>query len=264
VSNPFQYRSLPSGTPPSGGDSDAPGEHSWTAPHGVPAREQRPVPEPGQVHSGNASGAFAGVTIEEDRPARLTRSSAGVPGSVIAAIVVAIVVAAGGIGVGRIWAEVVPRVTLIKVEGGFVYADSEPEQPIAADGWFAILAVAAGLLFAVLAWVLLSRYRGVAVLLGLVVGSLIGAWLAYRVGHDVGLAEYRRLRGPAAVGTRLEAPLGLRITDLREQITTVWRPTGVAAIQALAAAFAYTAFAGFSTHGSLRGPDPAPHHQPYP
>ena len=255
VSNPFHYRALPSSTPPSDGESDDPPWAS-TSPRNPP-REPRPVPEPGQVHSGNASGAFPGIAIGADTAVWRNRGGS-VRGSVIAALFVALAVAGSGIGIGKIWAELAPRVMLIKVEGGLVYAESEPEQPIAADGWFAILAVGAGLLFAVLAWILLSRYRGVAILLGLVLGSLAAAWLAYRFGHDVGLAEFRRLRDSAAVGTRLKAPLALRITDLREQVTKAWRPTGVAAIQALTAAFFYTAFAGFSGYGSLRGPDQVP------
>jgi len=172
-------------------------------------------------------------------------------------VLVTLVVAASGFALGWLWTTLSPRVALIKVEGGFVYADAEPEQALAADGWFLLLGLGAGLLFALLAW-LLRAHRGPAMLFALAVGSLGAAWIAWWFGIHIGLAELNAARDAAPIGARLQAPLGLRITDLDRH--SAWQPllTGVVAVQALAAVFCYTAFAGFSRYPSLRGPDPTP------
>jgi hypothetical protein len=178
-------------------------------------------------------------------------------GSMTAALAVAVLVALAGAGIGWLWAELAPRIAVIKAEQGFLYADSEPEQAVAGDGWFAILGAVAGLLFAVLAWYLLRRYRGPAILVGLTLGSLVGAVLAWWVGYKIGLAQFDQARQVAAMGARLNAPLGLRITDLNKDHLWTPLPSGVAAIQALVAAAVYTIFAGFSAYQDLRG-DPLP------
>jgi hypothetical protein len=173
--------------------------------------------------------------------------------SMTAALAVAVLVAVAGAGIGWLWAALAPRIAVIKAEQGFLYADSEPEQAVAGDGWFAILGAVAGLLFAVLAWYLLRRYRGPAILVGLTLGSLVGAVLAWWVGYKIGLAQFDQARGVAAIGARLNAPLGLRITDLNKDHLWTPMPSGVAAIQALVAAAVYTIFAGFSAYQDLRG-----------
>lgn len=178
--------------------------------------------------------------------------------SVRAALLLGTVVAAFGPAVGWLWANLAPRVAVIKTDQGFVYADAEPEQAVAADGWFAILGLAAGVALALLAWVLLRRHRGIAVMVGLTLGSLGGALLAWWIGHKIGLAQFEGVRDSAAVGTRLDAPLGLRITDLDTDRLWPPAPTGVAAVQALIAAFVYTGLAGFSPYPDLHKPEPRP------
>lgn len=171
---------------------------------------------------------------------------------VIAAVVVAIVVAAAGLGVGLLWARFAPRIAVIRVAQGFVYADAEPEQAIAADGWFIFLSLGIGLTVAVLAWVLLRRYRGIAVMVGLVVGSLAGAWLAWWLGVRLGISQFDAARASAPIGARIDAPLTLRLTDLDRH--AYWPPkiTGVIAAQALMAVVTYTTLAGFSSESNLR------------
>ncbi len=180
-------------------------------------------------------------------------------GSGFAAVLVAVIVAGVGLAVGWIWAAVAPRVAVIKTANGFAYADPEPEQAVAADGWFAIVGLAAGIVLAVGVWMLLRRHRGVAVMVGLAIGSLVGASLAWWVGYKIGFAQFEQVRDSAAVGARVDAPLGLRITDLDKDSWWPPKPTGVAAVQALAATFVYTMLAGFSSYASLRGPDQPPH-----
>jgi hypothetical protein len=179
------------------------------------------------------------------------------PGALRSALVMiatAVVVAALGAPLGWLWSVLAPRVGYIKTDGGFLYADSEPEQAMAADGWFLIIGAAAGLVLAVLVWVALRRYRGVAMLAALTVGSLGGAMLAWWLGHRIGMSQFNQANAAAVNGDRIDGPLGLRITNLTAR--QGWKPllTGVAAGQALVAALVYTCLAGFSVYDNLRGP----------
>lgn len=162
-----------------------------------------------------------------------------------------VIIAALGAVVGWIWAEVAPRIRAIRTEGGFAYADPSPEQAVAADGWFAILGLSAGLVAGLLAWMLLRRHRGVGVLVAVTAGSLAAAYLAWWVGYTIGEAEFERVRD-AAIGSQVDGPLGLGMTDLDQDVW--WRPyvTGVAAAQALMAALVYTMLAAFSSRPDLR------------
>ena len=173
-------------------------------------------------------------------------------GTLISSVVLGLVVAAAGPGIGALWAQFAPRVAVIKVAQGFVYADAEPEQAIGADAWFAFLGLGVGVVLTVLAWLVLRRYRGVAMIIGLVAGSLVAAWLAWWLGIRLGRSEFDALRATAAVGTRLDAPLVLRLTDLDRGALWPPKPTGVIAAQALAAAITYTVLAGFSVYPGLR------------
>lgn len=192
-------------------------------------------------------------------PADHVRAEAGPGRTLLVAVVVAAVVAATGLFTGWLWATVSPRLAVVKGgDGSFYYADAEPEQAVAADGWFLIIGIVAGIVFAVLAWALLRRYRGSLVLVALVVGALGAAWLAWWWGVRLGHAEFVAARAAAQVGARVDAPLTLRITDLDR--ADPWRPvlTGVVAVPALATAFTYACLAGWSRFASLRGPDPMP------
>jgi hypothetical protein len=175
-------------------------------------------------------------------------------GTLVAAVISGLVVAAAGLGIGLLWAHVAPRVGVIKVPQGFVYADAEPEQAIGADAWFAFLGLGAGLVFTVLSWIVLRRFRGVALMIGLVLGSLVGAWLAWWLGIRIALSDFEAIRDTVAVNTRVNAPLVLRMTDLDRHALWPPKPTGVVAAQALAAAITYTVLAGFSVRPSLRPP----------
>lgn len=175
----------------------------------------------------------------------------------VVGLAVGLCVAALGALIGWLWAEYAPRVHAIRTEAGFAYADPAPEEAIGADGWFALLGVGAGVVVAVLAWTLLARYRGVGVLVGVTLGSLAAGYVAWWVGHTITAAELETLRG-VAVGTEVEPPPSLRITDLDGDAW--WRPmvTGVAAAQALMAALVYTLLAAFAAHPDLRGGEEEP------
>jgi hypothetical protein len=173
------------------------------------------------------------------------------------AFATAVAVAALGAPLGWLWTVVAPRVGYIRVDGGYVYADPEPKQAIAGDGWFLIIGVSAGLILAVAAWLVLRRYRGVAILLALTIGSLAGAMLAWWLGHKIGLDQFHQASTGLRIGDRINGPLGLRITDLDPHQGWIPKITGVAAGQAMVAALVYTCLAGFSVYEDLRGhPEP--------
>jgi hypothetical protein len=176
---------------------------------------------------------------------------------------VAVVVALTGLPLGWLWAELSPRVAAIRTENGLAYADPAPEQAVAADGWFMILGGVAGVIVAVLAWVLVRRHRGVGVLIALTIGSLGAAYIAWLVGSAIGQAEFEQFAG-VAVGTPVQAPLRLRVTGLHED--TWWRPllTGVAAAQPLVAVVTYTTLAAFSARPGLRPDERTPPIVAYP
>jgi hypothetical protein len=167
-----------------------------------------------------------------------------------------VAIVALGAPLGWLWSVVAPRLEVIKVEQGFLYAQTEPEQPIAADGWFAIIGAATGLVLALLAWWLLRRHRGAVVMAALLVGSLGAAMLAWWVGHKIGYSQFMTASAAAGVGDHLNAPLGLAMTHLGPQ--RGWRlfPTGVGAVQALIAVFTYASLAGFSSWPDLRSAPP--------
>jgi hypothetical protein len=188
-------------------------------------------------------------------PRLVAVARAAAPAAAVAAIISVL-----GLGIGLLWRAVSPQVLVANgygygyepYEPGFGYAQPYPEEPVAADGWFAFLGAGAGLAFAVLAWVLLRRHRGVAMLVGLVVGSLIGAWVAWYLGVRLEYAAFEEAAAVTQLGDRLDGPLRLASTDVDR--LDLWPPklTGVVLIQALAAAITYNVLAGFSSDPQLR------------
>ena len=201
--------------------------------------------------SGLAGGAVPVVTAEPPRGRR----------TVLVPLLVALSTVALGVGVGLLWRVLAPRMPVRKLEQGFAYLEAQPEQPVAADGWFAFLGLAAGVLAALVAWFALRHRRGALVMAGLVLGSLVGGWLGWWLGVRLEFAAFEAVAASTPVGGRLEAPLSLGITQLNrehswpvevdsEGIRLV--ANGVVIIQALAAAFVYTALAGFAADPDLR------------
>jgi hypothetical protein len=157
-----------------------------------------------------------------------------------------------GLAVGAIWWAVAPRIEAIQTERGPVYADNQLEKPVAADGSFLFVGLGAGVVLALLAWLLLRRHRGVVVLVGLVAGSLVSAWVAWRFGIWLDKSRFEQALAAAPVGGHLQGPLSLRTTGL--VASDLWPPklTGVVAAQPLAAAIVYTMLAGFAADPQLR------------
>jgi hypothetical protein len=163
--------------------------------------------------------------------------------------VLVLAVAAIGPVLGLVWAAVAPEVPLTMREGGPVFTSLQPEEFIAADGWFVLLGTAFGVLATVAVWLAGRRVRGPAGMLAVTVGTVAAAVLAWWVGRQIGLAAYEQAQQVAAVGAGLERPNDLRIAQARW-----WPPavSGVLLVPALAAAVTYTLMAAWSRFSSLR------------
>ncbi|MBQ1027626.1 DUF2567 domain-containing protein [Micromonospora sp. C95] len=177
----------------------------------------------------------------------------------VAALGVATVLVLGLLGapLGWLWAAVAPDTPVVKSGDGAVYGQAQPEQPIAADGWFSLLGLAFGVLTALAVWFLLRRHRGPVGLVVGAVGALAAALVAWQVGRRVGLAGYQRLLDTAPEGTRFSKPAELRAGGIELFLGVLPVPYGNVLLPAFAAAVTYTLLAGWSRWPSLR-PEPEP------
>ncbi len=126
------------------------------------------------------------------------------------AAVTAVVVAVSGVLLGLVWMWLAPRVPLIS-DGEAVYLkDTEGEQAIGVDGTFTLLALAFGVLSGVIVF-LLHRRGGIPLVVGLAVGGLLGALLAWRAGIWLGpetdVVAHAKSAGKGVV---FDAPLELK------------------------------------------------------
>ncbi|MEU4654186.1 AAA family ATPase [Streptomyces sp. NPDC023723] len=171
-----------------------PHEHSSASHQGQPAPAGAHLTHPGY-----------GAPVEPDGP--------GLKAEVRQAAVITVVVAVSGALLGVLWWWLAPSVPLVGdvVDKSWVVylKDSEGEQAAGVDGTFTLLALAFGLVSALVVF-LLRRRGGVPLVVALGVGGLLGALLAWRVGVWLGptqdvLAHARE----AGKGETFSAPLKL-------------------------------------------------------
>jgi hypothetical protein len=177
-----------------------------------------------------------------------------------ALLMLGIVVAVTALGApfGLLWTAFTPDVPVVVTARGPVYGVAQPEQLIAADGWFAILALPVGLVAAVGVWLLARAARGAVGLFGVTLGAVGTGLLAWWVGRQIGLADYESTVAAAEAGARLDQPPDLAVVELGW-----WPPRvlGVLLVPALAAAATYTMLAAWSRFPDLR-PEPEPEDHP--
>ncbi|MFV2101095.1 DUF2567 domain-containing protein [Micromonospora sp. LOL_024] len=171
--------------------------------------------------------------------------------------VTVLVLAVLGAPLGLLWAALAPATPVIKSGDGAVYGQPQPEQPVAADGWFSLLGLAFGVLAGLVVWFVLRRRRGPVGLFAVVVGGLATGVVAWQVGRRIGLAGYQRLLETAPDGTPLTKPAGLRAGGVELFLGVLPVPYGNLLLPAFGAAAAYTLLAGWSRWPSLR-PEPEP------
>jgi hypothetical protein len=188
------------------------------------AAEPEPAPEP----------------VPAPRPGRSWRRT------VVVAVLAGLVVAAAGAPLGVLWHFVAPTVPVIDAgTGGFVVNDPSPEEYIAADGWFTLIGFAFGLVAAAVAWLVLRRQRGPGLLLGVTLGALAAAPLAWFTGRLIGLSAYEHWKDVAAAGGTYQAP-----PDLHAK--------GALLVPAFAAVIVLTLLAGWSNDPDLERPGAKP------
>jgi hypothetical protein len=176
----------------------------------------------------------------EPRPSRSWRRTA------VVAVLAGLVVAVAGAPLGVLWHFVAPTVPVLDAgSGGFVVNDPSPEEYIAADGWFTLIGFAFGLVAAVVAWLVLRRHRGPGLLLGVTLGALAAATLAWFTGRLIGLSAYEHWKAVASSGGTYQAP-----PDLHAK--------GALLVPAFAAVIVLTLLAGWSNDPDLERPGAKP------
>jgi hypothetical protein len=218
---------VPAGTPAAAPGADP---FAWAG----PGAEHRP-----------ATVAGSAVTA---RPARGIRRTAALT------LGIAILLTVLGAPLGLLWAVVAPDTPVLKTAEGAIYATPQPEQPIAADGWFSLLGLGFGVLTAIALWFLLRRRRGPVGLLAGTLGGLGAAVVAWQFGRRIGLSTYQRLLETAPDGQAFTKPADLRAGGLDWLVV----PHGNLLLPAFGAAVTYTLLAGWSRWPSLR-PEPEPY-----
>ncbi|QLQ37007.1 DUF2567 domain-containing protein [Micromonospora robiginosa] len=189
-------------------------------------------------------------------PGATTVARRGDGRAVVVALGVTALLTALGVPLGLLWAWLAPGTPVRQTPDGAVYAVPQPEQPIAADGWFSLLALGFGVLSAIALWVLLRRRRGPAGLLAVTLGGLGAAVVAWQVGRRIGLATFQRLLDTAPPGTDFTKPADLRAGGV-DWFGPLPLPHGNLLLAAFGAAVTYTLLAGWSRWPSLR-PEPEP------
>ena len=135
-----------------------------------------------------------------------------------------------GAPLGLLWSGVAPHAHVTVVAGQEPYiSDVTTEVFIAGDGWFVGLTLLAGVVCGVLAW-LAARRSGPFVVVGLVAGGLIAAYVASRVGVRIGQDELRDALRSGQQGTYVG-----NIALQAEAALVVWPLGAVAAFAALVA-----------------------------
>lgn len=114
---------------------------------------------------------------------------------------------ATGLPLGLVWWLVTPLARLEKRGDGVFAVGLREEAAVAADGWFAVSAVVAGAVTAVLVAIMVRRR--LAGLAGLAVGGVLGSVLAWRFGALLGPPSVEASAAAVRVGTRFDAPLDL-------------------------------------------------------
>ncbi|MEV4827637.1 DUF2567 domain-containing protein [Micromonospora sp. NPDC049257] len=232
--------------------ADAPAGVAPT-PHTVPTGA--PADGPPTVSGYDPGGSYlpwpppsGGPTQPGEQRPRHTRA-------VAASLVLGLTLLGGPLGL--LWAALAPDTPVLKTAEGAVYAQPQPEQPIAADGWFSLLGLGFGVLAAIAVWTLLRRRRGPVNLVALTVGALGTALVAWQLGRRIGLDGYQRLLATAPAGTPFDKPADLRAGGIERVLGVLPLPYGNLLLPAFAAAVTYTLLAGWSRWPSLR-PEPEP------
>ncbi|MFF9041273.1 DUF2567 domain-containing protein [Streptomyces sp. NPDC014892] len=134
----------------------------------------------------------------------------GLRTEVIEAAVVTVVMALlGGALLGVLWWWLAPHVPLVSDGSAVYFKDTEGEQAVGVDGTFTLLALGAGALSGLVVF-LLRRRGGVPLTVALLIGGLLGAVVAWRLGVWLGPGTDVAARAKeVGQGVTFSAPLKL-------------------------------------------------------
>ena len=142
------------------------------------------------------------------------RGRLGMAGQVRVCAVATLIIAILGIPAGLLWSAIAPRTAYVIVGGKALLADPEAQTLIAADGWYATLAAAGGLLCGLVAYLLAGRLKDIGLLAGLAVGGTAAGLIAWRLGHLFGLSAFRHQVRTVKDGTTARAALDLHASGV--------------------------------------------------
>ncbi|MEJ2865828.1 DUF2567 domain-containing protein [Actinomycetospora flava] len=185
---------------------------------------------------------------------RLTRAE--LRGDVPTALRLAAILAVVGLPLGALWALLAPTVHTVALPGtGTGSPAGEADHAFDAVAIFVLMITAFGVIAGALAWRRRHR-RGPVVLVALVLGSLVGAWLAGRVGalFAWSASPVPVLVDPAALGTAgmPGAPVPAVLTSVPASPGPWW----IAIVAGLGAALTYVLAAIVDGHEDMGRDDP--------
>ena len=131
---------------------------------------------------------------------------------------------------GLVWRLVAPMATATVTAQGAALEGAASATLIADDGWFAVLAALTGLIVGVLGWWMLRRYD-VGLAVGLVLGGLLGALVAWHTGQWLGPEPLAAQAVGVEPGHALVVPLTVRAPA----VLFVWPIAALVALFALVA-----------------------------
>jgi hypothetical protein len=171
--------------------------------------------------------------VNPDVRSELRTGLAVIVGSVLAALLV-----------GLLWWVVTPLPQLVTRTDGVFLTGGETEVAVAADGWFAVCSATAGLVTALVVFARMRRAR-LGPLLGLALGGLAGAVVAWRLGVALGPGDIRETIKGLAPGSHFDGPLKLSAHG----VLFAWPLTSTVAYFALTAGLEPKAAPGTDRHG---------------
>ena len=146
-----------------------------------------------------------------------------------AAALVTVLSSAVGVLLGLVWWLVTPLARLEKRADGVFGVGRQAETAVAADGWFAVCGLVAGVVVALVA-AFLVRER-LAALVGLAAGGVLGSVVAWRVGALLGPGPLQETAEILKVGQRFDGPLTISALG----VLLAWSMAAVAAFFAAVA-----------------------------
>jgi hypothetical protein len=144
----------------------------------------------------------------------IVKDWSGVRRQLLTATVTTLVTAVPGALVGLLWQAISPSIRYVIVDGRPVIADPETQTLISTDGRFAILTAVAGLVCGMAAYLAAGRAADIAIVIGLAVGGIGAALLAWRVGHYIGLDAFQHAVRGAKDGALVTGVADLRATGV--------------------------------------------------